>query len=376
MSIKSFVKGHCPGFLLQVLRLPYRVCRKVKKIYVCSQIEKFRPYYQDELSLKNLDDMLIFLRTGRRNQFILRAAQEGWKYTQLKGWDELMKDFKGDFSADKYSGYVILEHDDEDLAEYTRNLLTLYGVQDKFRLMKLRDFMNGEKVNISELVIAAVKSKNFPSIKEYARKNNLECDITGFIFGKHEEIQYLDVFKPADDEIVIDAGCFDGMTALRFLEWGGDKIKHIYSFELDPANFKICEKNLKAHDDKIKLVKKGTWDKEEIAYINDNSEGTSSSRASEKGTVKAFMTPIDSIVKDEKVTFIKMDVEGAELKSLIGAKNTIIKNKPRLAICAYHKFEDLYELPKYILSLVPEYKFLLRRYDSHQGETVLYAYCE
>ena len=70
-----------------------------------------------------------------------------------------------------------------------------------------------------------------------------------------------------------------------------------------------------------------------------------------------------------------MDVEGAELKSLMGARNTIVKNHPRLAICAYHKLEDLYEIPEYILSLVPEYKFYLRHYASNAYELVLYAYC-
>ena len=70
-----------------------------------------------------------------------------------------------------------------------------------------------------------------------------------------------------------------------------------------------------------------------------------------------------------------MDVEGAELKSLMGARETIIKNRPRLAICVYHKPEDLYEIPGYILSLVPEYKFLLRHYSSSNAETILYAYC-
>ena len=71
-----------------------------------------------------------------------------------------------------------------------------------------------------------------------------------------------------------------------------------------------------------------------------------------------------------------MDVEGAELKSLMGARNTIIKNHPHLAICVYHKPSDLYEISGYILSLVPEYKFLLRHYCSREWETILYVSCE
>ena len=82
---------------------------------------------------------------------------------------------------------------------------------------------------------------------------------------------------------------------------------------------------------------------------------------------------LDEIIKDEKVTYIKLDVEGSELKALEGAKNTIKKNKPRLAICIYHKLEDILELPLYILDLVPEYKFYIRHYCSCMWETVLYA---
>lgn len=68
-----------------------------------------------------------------------------------------------------------------------------------------------------------------------------------------------------------------------------------------------------------------------------------------------------------------MDVEGSELKALQGAKNTIINNRPRLAICIYHKPIDVIEIASYILELVPEYKFYIRHYTSHMWETVLYA---
>ena len=131
---------------------------------------------------------------------------------------------------------------------------------------------------------------------------------------------------------------------------------------------------MRGYEDRITLIKKGTWDKDDVMHVRPS--GTSGSRVSNEGSVAVSLTAIDNVVKDERVTFIKMDVEGSELKSLMGARNTIIKNHPRLAICAYHKPEDLYELPEYILSLVPEYKLLLRHYCSREWETVLYAYCD
>ena len=139
-----------------------------------------------------------------------------------------------------------------------------------------------------------------------------------------EKTQYLDVFAPSENEIVVDAGCYDGATTLRFLEWGKGKVKHIYSFEFDPLNAVKCEENLKPYADKITLIKKGTWDKDEAVYTL--AEGGVGSGVRSKGNVRAELTAIDNVVKDEPVTFIKMDVEGAELKSLIGAKNTIIYN--------------------------------------------------
>ncbi|MBQ4431870.1 MAG: FkbM family methyltransferase, partial [Synergistaceae bacterium] len=181
-------------------------------------------------------------------------------------------------------------------------------------------------------------------------------------------------FSPVDDEIVVDAGAYDGATAIQFLKWGGGKVRHVYSFEFDPDNAAKCRENIRPYSGKVTLVEKGTWDKDKILRIN--TPGTSGSSVRSKGSTAVYLTTIDSIVKDERVTFIKMDVEGAELKSLMGARNTIIKNHPRLAVCVYHKPTDLCDIPGYILSLVPDYKFFLRHYSSCQFETVLYAYCE
>ena len=73
------------------------------------------------------------------------------------------------------------------------------------------------------------------------------------------------------------------------------------------------------------------------------------------------------------MTFIKMDIEGAELEALKGSREIIQRYRPRLAISAYHKKEDLVELPLYIKELVPEYKLYIRHYSNAGVETVLYA---
>jgi hypothetical protein len=68
-----------------------------------------------------------------------------------------------------------------------------------------------------------------------------------------------------------------------------------------------------------------------------------------------------------------MDIEGAELEALRGAKNVIKHNKPKLAICVYHKPNDLISIPQYIKGLVGDYKFYLRQHQFVSWDMVLYA---
>lgn len=78
-------------------------------------------------------------------------------------------------------------------------------------------------------------------------------------------------------------------------------------------------------------------------------------------------------ILSEGASYIKMDIEGAELKALEEARNTIVNYKPKLAICVYHKPEDIIEIPLYIHKIVPEYRFYLRHHSKTAEETVLYA---
>lgn len=102
-------------------------------------------------------------------------------------------------------------------------------------------------------------------------------------------------------------------------------------------------------------------------------EELTGSRVEEEGGIVVNGLDLDSIVKEDRVTYIKMDIEGSERRALEGAKKSIQRYRPKLAVSLYHKFEDIVELPAYILELVPEYKFYIRHYCSDVCETVLYA---
>ena len=76
----------------------------------------------------------------------------------------------------------------------------------------------------------------------------------------------------------------------------------------------------------------------------------------------------------EKITFLKMDVEGFEIPALLGAKRHIREDFPKLAICTYHIISDMWEIPRLIDTIRPGYRFFLRHYELTQNwETVIYA---
>ena len=105
--------------------------------------------------------------------------------------------------------------------------------------------------------------------------------------------------------------------------------------------------------------------------ITDNPAGSS---IRENGEELINTISLDDVLNGKKVTFIKMDIEGAEYNALLGSEKTIKKWHPRMAISVYHKSEDILEIPALILNIESDYKFALRHYMSDYRETILYAY--
>jgi hypothetical protein len=73
------------------------------------------------------------------------------------------------------------------------------------------------------------------------------------------------------------------------------------------------------------------------------------------------------------LTFIKMDIEGAEYDALLGAAKVIQRDRPILAICVYHTQSDIWRIPLLIHEMLPEHLLYLRAYEGDGFQTVMYA---
>lgn len=220
--------------------------------------------------------------------------------------------------------------------------------------------------------------RGYRAIKEYLLNNGVEesriHQMTPYMFATQEQQYFNPDFMSFEDEgeVFVDAGCCDMTTTLKLSKHC--KLKRAYAFEPDYVNYSICKNTAEKEFESgvVKLIQKGTWSSTMTLRFDSSSDGAS--HVSGQGDSSIDVTTIDEVVdENERITFIKMDVEGSELESLKGARDTIKRCKPKLAICIYHKPEDMVEIPIYIKSLVPEYKLYIRHHSNGEGETVLYA---
>lgn len=206
-----------------------------------------------------------------------------------------------------------------------------------------------------QLVNAGFNRENIITLKEYSYFSN----------------QYFEMSpNEKDKESFVDAGALNGNTSKKFINWCKGNYSNIWAFEPDITSFEKCKNELKYPD--VTVYSAGVFGKD--GTINFNLTATGGS-CIDKNAINTINTvKLDNVIRNEKVTFIKMDIEGAELDALKGAENILRTQKPKLAICVYHKPEDIIEIPNLLLKYNPDYKFKLSHYSYCEYETVLYAF--
>jgi len=194
-----------------------------------------------------------------------------------------------------------------------------------------------------------------PKGNRYVLPFNL-AEMEQHIYGTGEHF-----IHPGD--IVLDCGASDGDFTRQALAAGAQKV---VSIELTPSSIECIRRNLAAEiaAGRVIVYPKGVWDKDDTLTLNvDDTNFAANSVVmhpeSSHPSVLVPLTTIDKLVAElhlPRVDFIKMDIEGAEIPALSGARETLARYKPRLAIATEHKPDDEFTIPAAVHNLRPDYQ--------------------
>ncbi len=188
-----------------------------------------------------------------------------------------------------------------------------------------------------------------------------------------------DIFSVTGYKNVVDCGAYTGDTLKEFANRTGERYERYYAFELDRDNHvRLQETVATLHQkDKITCFPYGVWSEEKDISYGTMASDDSFSIYNTRETQTAHVVSLDQQLKDTPVDFIKMDIEGAEMEALKGCAAIIQKQHPAIAVCVYHRIEDLWEVPLYLKELCSDYKIYVRHHTKYWvSETVCYACVE
>jgi len=255
----------------------------------------------------------------------------------------------------------------------TAELISARSAIKKFPAEKVITLKNGTTEGIYETFMTHLLDLQevYESLIDEDSKKTFCGYWLGKITNRLSEIIYsnaahylINGFIPKSGAVAIDCGVFDGGTATVFAEMG----YQVYGFEIDRINYEHSRKVAAEKNFVVEHLGLGSY-KHDGHY---DLKGGSGNKLTASGAQTVPVTTIDAYAREKNlpsVDFIKMDVEGAELDILKGAKTSIARYKPILALSAYHKLDDLWTLTRFIKSIRPDYEFALRQsYETPEEE--------
>jgi FkbM family methyltransferase len=270
--------------------------------------------------------------------------------------------------------------------ELLLKVLALRLIGDRVKLMPVEYWL---KLDEALKTIKQSSNSKVHHLNKFAfKKDNIEIEIWGTIYSVFNQFfvnQYtfdrngtkIDV---QDDDCVIEAGGCWGESALYFARKMSSSGK-VYSFEFVKSNLEVLFDNIelnKKFKENIEVVQRPLWSSTGVEFYYRDAGDSSKISFTGNGDFKekVISISIDDFVEDrglDRLDFLKLDVEGAELAILKGAIKTIKRFKPKLAIALYHKEPDFFEIPGFINNLNLGYELYVDHYTFYHEETFLFA---
>ena len=184
----------------------------------------------------------------------------------------------------------------------------------------------------------------------------------------------LDILRPNESERFLDCGATGGEMTQEVLRKYGSNFSEFHAIEADQISLRKLESYFDQQPryirEKLKLYNCAVGGKRGVVRFSNT--GETGSKISDDG-VAVDCFPIDELFANTSLTYLKMDIEGAEYDTLLGGRMVIQRDKPVLAICVYHTQNDIWRIPLLVHEMLPEHKLYLRAYEGDGFQTVLYA---
>jgi len=183
------------------------------------------------------------------------------------------------------------------------------------------------------------------------------------------------LLSPIAGECFIDGGAYTGDTIREFVALSRGSFRRIAAFEPDPSNCSRLRETIvslgQEYGSRVQLFEAALGSRG--GRVRFDASGETGAAVCDQGAYEVKCMALDEALAGEVPTFLKLDVEGAEQDALAGARDLILRVKPAIAVCVYHRPKDLWRIPLHLYSLWPAYKFYLRSHGYDGLDTVLYA---
>lgn len=343
-------------------------------------------------------------------------ADEEWLLASYRILDQILNPFQPQNKYDKsfmeLLGYIwrsskaaLLKRMTTTLSQWKKeapnNYMGFVQYFSRFPLWGTFDPENGDNTTL-ELRVQVLKRHSYDflwlyrRLEDYLSKRTLYAILKNWAFLDTRELTVVksifpDYYEPSifpdnRDDVFVDVGAFIGDSIIQYVQTYGTSYRKIYAYEITEESCRSLRKNTAGLHDVV--IRQRGVGREPGEMVLENSKDSSANRLRDaidkeapqnvqggqpSATVpdgderkKVKIVTLDEDVEDV-ITFLKMDIEGAEQDALMGCEKTIRKHHPKLAICVYHGYEDIWKIPFMIDCMYPGYHLYLR----HNGGNLI-----